>query len=102
MREQGLFDPARLAFVDETATSTNMARLRGRCARGLRLIGHVPQGYWPPATFVAGLRHDRMVAPFVINGAMNGASFLTYLEQCLVPTLERGDIVIIDNLRAHQ
>jgi hypothetical protein len=76
MREQGLFDPARLVFVDETATSTNMARLRGRCARGLRLIGHVPQGNWQTITFVAGLRHDAMVVPFVINGAMNGASFL--------------------------
>src|SRR5208283_1516871 len=68
MREQGLFDPARLVFVDETATSTNMARQRGRCARGLRLIGRVPQGHWQTVTFVAGLRHDGMVAPFVING----------------------------------
>ena len=85
MREQGLFDPARLVFVDETSTSTNMARLRGRCARGLRLIGRVPQGYWQTVTFVAGLRHDGMVAPFVINGPMTGASFLAYLEQCLVP-----------------
>jgi len=102
MREQGLFDPARLVFVDETSTSTNMARLRGRCARGLRLIGRVPQGYWQTVTFVAGLRQDGMVAPLVINGAMTGASFLTYLEQCLVPTLKRGDIVIIDNLKAHQ
>ena len=101
MREQGLFDPARLVFVDETATSTNMARLRGRCARGLRLIGHVPQGKWQTITFVAGLRHDAMVAPFVIDGAMNGASFLAYLEQCLVPTLKPDDVVIIDNLKAH-
>ena len=102
MREQGLFDPARLVFVDETATSTNMARLRGRCARGLRLIGHVPQGHWQTITFVAGLRHDAMVAPLVINGPMTGASFLAYLEQCLVPTLKRDDIVIIDNLTAHR
>ena len=102
MREQGLFDPAHLVFVDETATSTNMARQRGRCARGLRLIGHVPQGHWQTVTFVAGLRHDGMVAPFVINGAMTGASFVTYLEQCLAPTLKRDDIVIIDNLKAHR
>ena len=101
MREQGLFDPARLVFVDETATSTNMARLHGRCERGVRLIGHVPQSHWETITFVAGLRHDGMVAPFVINGPMNGASFLAYLEQCLVPTLKRGDIVIIDNLKVH-
>jgi transposase len=102
MREQGLFDPAHLVFVDETATSTNMARQRGRCARGLRLIGRVPQGHWQTVTFVAGLRHDGMVAPFVINGPMTGAGFLAYLEQCLAPTLERDDIVIIDNLKAHR
>jgi len=101
MREQGLLDPARLVFVDETATSTNMARLRGRCERGVRLIGHVPQGDWQTITFVAGLRHDGMVAPLVINGPMTGASFLTYLEQCLAPTLKRDDVVIIDNLTAH-
>ncbi len=101
MREQGLLDPARLVFVDETATSTNMARLRGRCERGVRLIGHVPQSRWQTITFVAGLRHDAIVAPFVINGPMNGASFLAYLEQCLVPTLKRDDVVIIDNLTAH-
>jgi transposase len=100
-REQGLFDPARLVFVDETATSTNMARLHGRCERGVRLIGHVPQGHWQTITFVAGLRHDAMVAPFVINGPMNGAIFLAYLEQCLVPALKRDDIVILDNLKAH-
>jgi transposase len=101
MREQGLFDPAHLVFVDETATSTNMARLHGRCERGLRLIGHVPQSNWQTITFVAGQRHDRMVAPMVIDGAMNGAIFLAYIAQCLVPTLKHDDIVIIDNLKAH-
>jgi transposase len=102
MREQGLFDPARLVFVDETATATNMARLRGRAPRGERLIGHVPQGDWHTLTFVAGLRHDRMVAPLVIEGAMTGESFLAYVEQCLVPTLQRGDIVIMDHLNVHK
>jgi transposase len=102
MREQGLFDPARLVFVDETSTSTNMVRLRGRCERGLRLLARVPQSHWHTVTFVAGLRHDRMVAPFVIDGPMTGASFLAYLKQCLVPTLKHGDIVVIDNLKAHQ
>jgi len=102
MREQSLLDPARLVFVDETATATNMARLRGRAPRGERLIGRVPQGHWQTLTFVAGLRHDAMVAPFVIEGAMTGASFLAYLEQCLAPTLKQDDIVIIDNLKAHK
>ena len=102
MRKQGVFDPARLVFIDETSTSTNMARLRGRCRRGERLIGRVPQGHWKTVTFVAGLRHNKMVAPFVVDGPMNRASFLAYLEQCLRPILRRGDFVIIDNLPAHK
>jgi len=102
MREQDMFDPARLVFIDETSTSTNMVRLRGRCRRGKRLIGRVPQGHWKTMTFVAGLRHNKMVAPFIVDGAMNRASFLTYLERCLRPTLKRGDIVIFDNLPAHK
>lgn len=102
MREQGLFDPARLVFIDETSTATNMARLRGRAPRGERLIGHDPQGHWRTLTLVAGLRHDRVVAPFALEGAMTGETFLTYIEQCLVPTLERGDIVIIDQLNVHK
>ena len=97
-----MFDPARLVFIDETSTSTNMVRLRGRCRRGERLIGRVPQGHWKTITFVAGLRHDKMTAPFVVDGPMTRATFLAYLEQCLVPTLNRGDIVIIDNLPAHK
>jgi hypothetical protein len=63
MREQGMFDPARLVFIDETSTNTAMVGLRGRCPRGERLIGRVPQGHWKTITFVAGLRHDKMVAP---------------------------------------
>jgi hypothetical protein len=97
-----MFDPARLVFIDETATSTNMVRLRGRCPRGERLIGRVPQGHWKTITFVAGLRHDKMVAPFVVDGPMTRAIFLGYLEHGLRPTLKRGDIVIIDNLPAHK
>lgn len=102
IREQGLLDPAHLVFVDETATTTNMARLRGRCPRGMRLIGRVPQAHWETLTFVAGLRHDGIVAPFLVEGPMNGEIFLTYLRQCLVPTLEPGDIVVIDSLKAHK
>jgi transposase len=101
MLEQGLFDPARLVFVDETATSTNMARPRGRCARGVRLIGHVPQSHWQTITFVAGLRLDAMVAPLVVEGPITGEMFLAYVEQCLVPTLKHGDIIVMDRLKAH-
>ena len=102
IREQGLLDPERLVFIDETATTTNMVRLRGRCARGRRLLGYAPHGHWKTITFVAGLRHNRMVAPFVLDGAMNGQTFIEYVKQCLVPTLKRRDTVIMDNLPAHR
>jgi transposase len=97
-----MFEPARLVFIDETAATTKMVRLRGRCARGTRLIGHAPHGHWKTITFVAGLRKDGMVAPFVVDGPMNGPTFVSYIEQCLVPTLDRRDVVIMDNLAAHK
>jgi transposase len=97
-----MLDPARLVFIDETATSTNTVRVRGRCTRGERLVASVPHGHWKTITFVAGLRDDGIVAPFVIEGAMNGAIFLAYIEQCLAPTLSRRDLVIMDNLPAHK
>src|SRR6266536_2081787 len=102
IRKQGLLDPARLVFIDETATSTSLVRLRGRCPRGERLVGSVPHGHWKTITLVVGLRHDGMVAPFVIDGPMNGTIFLAYVEQCLAPTLDRCDVVIMDNLPAHK
>jgi len=102
MREQGMFDPARLVFIDETSTNTIMVRLRGRCPRGIRLIDLVPHGHWKITTFVAGLRCDAITAPFVIDRPMNGAIFRAYLKHCLIPTLTPGDIVIMDNLPAHK
>jgi len=87
MREQGMFDPARLVFIDETCTTTSMVRLRGRSLRGERLIGYARHRQWKTITFVAGLRHRAMVAPFVFEGAINGPMFLAYVKQCLVPTL---------------
>jgi transposase len=102
MREQGMFDTARLVFIDETATSTNMVRLRGRCPRGTRLIDHVPHGHWKMITFVAGLRRRAMVAPWVLDGPMNATTFVAYLKECLVPTLKRGDIVMMDSLPVHK
>jgi transposase len=79
-----------------------MVRLRGRCPRGERLIGYAPHGHWKTITFVAGLRHRAVVAPFVLEGAMNGPMFLAYVQQCLAPTLKRGDIVVMDNLPVHK
>src|SRR5215469_13772959 len=102
MRRQGMFDPAQLVFIDESWTNTSMVRLRGRCPRGERLIGYAPLGYWKTITFVARLRVRAMVAPFVVEGAMNGPMFLAYVKQCLAPTLRRGDIVIMDNVPVHR
>src|SRR5260370_30561862 len=76
MREQGMFDPARLVFIDEACTNTAMVRLRGRSPRGERLIGYAPHGHWKTITFVAGLRMRGMTAPFVLEGRMNGPMFL--------------------------
>lgn len=100
--EQARLDPAKLVFVDETGASTQMARLYGRAKRGHRVVSRIPWGHWKTVTFVAGLRLDGFSAPFVIDCAMNGAIFIEYLQQCLVPTLRPGDIVIIDNLPAHK
>jgi len=89
-------------FIDETAANTKMVRLSGRCPRGERLVGRVPHGHWKTITFVAALRHNGITAPFVVDGSMTGEAFLAYVEQCLVPTLKRKDIVIMDNLAAHK
>ena len=97
-----MLDPARLVFIDETAASTNMVRLRGRAPRGIRLIGCAPLGAWETITFIGALRHNQMTAPMVINGAMSGETFLAHVEQCLLPTLHRNDVLVMDNLRAHK
>ena len=99
---QGRFDPARLIFIDETWAKTNMTRVRGWAPRGHKLLAKVPQGHWRTLTFLAALRYDRINAPCVIDGPINGESFLAYVEQVLVPTLKAGDIVVIDNLGSHK
>ena len=99
---QAHLDPERLVFIDETGTSTNMARLRGRAPRGERLVGKVPHGHWNTTTFVAALRSTALTAPCVIDGPMNGNAFLAYVEQILAPSLGPGDVVVMDNLSAHK
>ena len=79
-----------------------MARSRGRCRRGKRLIGRVPHGHWKTTTFVAGLRYDGITAPLVVDRPMNGVIFRTYVARVLAPTLAPGDIVIMDNLGSHK
>ena len=95
-------DPERLVFIDETWTSTNMARRRGRCGRGERLRMGVPHGHWKTTTFVAGLRTTGMVAPLVLDGPINREAFEAYVAQVLIPTLSEGDIVVMDNLGSHK
>lgn len=95
-------DPARLVFIDETWTATNMARTRGRCPRGERLRSSVPHGHWQTTTLVAGLRVSGIAAPFVLNGPINRATFQAYVDQVLVPELAPGDIVVMDNLGSHK
>lgn len=79
-----------------------MARLRGRSPRGQRCRAPVPHGHWKTSTFVAALRHDAITAPFVVDCAMNGTIFHTYVEKVLAPTLAEGDLVIMDNLGSHK
>ena len=95
-------DPARLVFLDETWTATNMARTRGRSPRGERLRSPVPHGHWKTTTFVAGLRLSGITAPFVLNGPINRDAFQTYVDRVLVPELAPGDIVVMDNLGSHK
>jgi transposase len=99
---QRRLNPERLVFLDETWTKTNMTPLRGRSPRGQRLVGSAPFGHWNTSTFLAALRHDRIVAPLVLDGAINGLSFRAYIEQFLAPTLSPGDIVVADNLGSHK
>jgi len=89
-------------FLDETWTKTNMARLFGRSLRGERLAARVPHGSWQITTFLAGLRYDRIVAPLLLDGAIDGVAFRAWVEQCLAPTLHGGDVVVADNLSSHK
>jgi transposase len=95
-------DPERLVFIDETWIKTNMAPIRGWGPKGKRLRGYAPHGHWRTMTFLAALRCDRLAAPCVFDGPINGTSFLAYVEQQLVQTLQPGDIVIMDNLGSHK
>ena len=95
-------DPTRLVFIDETWASTNMARMRGRCRRGRRLRAAVPHGHYKTVTLVAGLRLCGLVAQKAFDRPINAASFEEWVEKCLVPTLSKGDIVVMDNLSSHK
>ena len=99
---QARLDPARLVFIDESWAKTNMIRCHGWCARGRPLKAKAPHGHWRTMTFIAALRHDRIDAPFVLDGPVNGEWFTAYVREVLAPTLEPGDIVVMDNLDSHK
>ena len=88
-RQATPIDPRRLVFIDETWAKTNMTRSHGRCARGARLVAKAPFGKWQTLAFPAALRCDRLTAPCVIDGPINGASFRAYVEQVLLPVPPR-------------
>jgi putative transposase len=102
IKYRGRVAAERLVFIDETWTKTNMAPLRGWAGRGARLKAKVPQRRWKTLTFLAALRRDRIDAPWLIDGPINGERFRLYVEEVLVPTLRPGDIVIMDNLGSHK
>jgi len=89
-------------FLDETGAATDMAARYGWAPKGERLLAKTPHGHWQTTTFVAGLRHDRIVAPLVIPCPMNGAIFKAYVAKFLIRDLTPGDIVIMDNLSSHK
>ena len=95
-------DPTKLVFVDETWATTQMTPSRGRNPKGERLVCKTPHGHWKTTTFLAALRHDRIDAPLVLDGPINGAAFLAWVQQFLVSTLAPGDRVIMDNLGSHK
>lgn len=99
---QARIDPSRLVFIDETWTKTNMAPLRGWAPRGKRLLGKAPYGHWNTMTFIAALRHDRIDAPWLLDGPINRERFLLYVQKVLAPTLRPSDVVIADNLGSHK
>ncbi len=94
--------PQRLVFLDETSVKTNLTRLRGRAPVGKRLYGAAPFGKWRTQTFIAGLTSEELIAPWVIEGAMNRPAFETYVETQLAPLLNPGTVVILDNLSTHK
>ena len=93
--------PHRLVFIDETSTNTKLTRLRGRALKGERLPGAVPFGHWQSQTFIAALRCHGLTAPWVLDGALDRATFDIYIETQLAPTLRAGDVVMLDNLKVH-
>lgn len=95
-------DVEKLIFLDESAVNTAMVRNRGRCPRGERLVDSAPAGVWQTSTLVAAIGLDGVIAPMVFDSPLNGELFAQYVESSLVPELEPGAIVVMDNLPVHK
>jgi transposase len=92
----------KLVFIDESGAKTNMTRFYGRAKNGTRAVDSVPGGHWSTTTMISSIRLDGSTAPMVVNGATDKAVFKVYVEKFLLPTLKKGDVVILDNLSAHK
>jgi transposase len=101
-QDQPQRDGARLIFVDETWSKTNMTRLRGRATVGQRLIAKVPHGHWKTTTPIGAVGIEGMRCSMVVDGAVNGDVFEAFVEQVLCPQLKAGDVVGMDNLGSHK
>jgi transposase len=97
-------DRKQLVFLDESGAKTNMTRLYGRASGGTRCVDHTPHGHWKTMTMLSAIRSEGVMkdATVVVDGAMNSVTFLAYVEQFLVPALQPGDVVVMDNLPAHK
>lgn len=91
-----------MVFIDETGLNTKLARLYGRCPRGERCVSAIPHGHWQTSTFLAALRQEQVTAPFLVDGPVDAEVFLVYLQQVLLPCLQPGDTLILDNLATHK
>jgi transposase len=89
-------------FIDESGAKTNMTRLYGRAFGGKRAVDTAPHGHWSTTTMISALRFDGSTADMVLDGATDGTAFLTYVREILTPSLQRGDLVVMDNLAAHK
>ena len=96
--------PDQLVFLDETGAKTNMTRLYGRSEKGTRRNDHTPGGHWKTMTLLSAIRSTEVIqdATVVCDGAIDGDTFLTYVQACLVPSLRCGDVVVMDNLAVHK
>ena len=100
-KEVTMLDPEQLVFIDEAGTHTAMTRTHARAPKGQRAYGSVPRNRGGNLTLLAALSKEQLQAEWVIEGAVDGDVFVTWLEHVLLPTLTPGHTVVMDNLRAH-